>query len=745
MGDQVRSSAASPTRAPRRKRGAFGMAAVVLASSIAVASTDSMPVRAAHPTYTSEDIVVPGAYATVATEINSAGTMMATAYYPDSSMRAVIGSAGSGYTDIGDLGGSVLPRDINEVGDVMGQASLVAGVYPDRTFFWSASGGMVDIGGLSGSATAGGFAMNDNGMVVGGSGTRAFTWTAAGGMVDIGIPGHTTYAYGVNNSGTVIIRDITVGRTYVRTADGTMTDIGSLPGGETYATDINDNGMVTGWSGQPGSGIRHPFVWTAATGIVDLDPTNAFGITFGQGTDLNDQGEVVGRLSLANGDEPAFYWSAATGMVIIDGLGTTNRETEADAINELGQVVGYSYTATNEERGFLWTLTDGILELDVRDAYDNNDAGQIVGAFVDPGTGNTGGRLFSPFVDPDGNGNGVDDAIEVVGPPLGFDDDNTYGSITAANGYDIDISDAAAPDGVRIVVSGAGTGKATFSVCGFTMKLAAGSDVVVTCGSVIVKVLAGSAEVDAAGGSVTVTVASGAQAEVDDAVDGSVVVTNLGITDDVTVLVGNTSSTVTAGATSTFSTGDTTPPAVVCSATPAFVLHQPSVSVSATVTDGESGPVASTVTAPAATNAIGTFVADVVGVDHAGNETVLPCPYTVTYQFTGFAAPINNLPTVNTAKAGQAVPVKWTITDFYGVGVSDPSSFEAVTSSSGACAVGAPFDAVETYTGNSGLQYLGGGSWQFNWKTPKSYAGLCRTLHLTLADGGDHTAAFSFK
>jgi hypothetical protein len=58
---------------------------------------------------------------------------------------------------------------------------------------------------------------------------------------------------------------------------------------------------------------------------------------------------------------------------------------------------------------------------------------------------------------------------------------------------------------------------------------------------------------------------------------------------------------------------------------------------------------------------------------------------------------------------------------------------------------GLPEDAIEDYSGASGLQYLGDGDWQFNWKTPKSYAGQCRTMTLTLSDGSTHTASFSFK
>lgn len=55
-------------------------------------------------------------------------------------------------------------------------------------------------------------------------------------------------------------------------------------------------------------------------------------------------------------------------------------------------------------------------------------------------------------------------------------------------------------------------------------------------------------------------------------------------------------------------------------------------------------------------------------------------------------------------------------------------------------------DAIETYAGGSGLQYLGAGNWQFNWKVPKSYPGQCRVLRLDLADGATlYTAVFQFR
>jgi hypothetical protein len=81
-----------------------------------------------------------------------------------------------------------------------------------------------------------------------------------------------------------------------------------------------------------------------------------------------------------------------------------------------------------------------------------------------------------------------------------------------------------------------------------------------------------------------------------------------------------------------------------------------------------------------------------------------------------------------------------------GVPVSNPASFVSLTSTQVACgSMAATGDAVETYTGASGLQYQGNGNWQWNWKTPKSYAGTCRTMVLTLNDGSMHYANFKFK
>ena len=107
--------------------------------------------------------------------------------------------------------------------------------------------------------------------------------------------------------------------------------------------------------------------------------------------------------------------------------------------------------------------------------------------------------------------------------------------------------------------------------------------------------------------------------------------------------------------------------------------------------------------------------------------------------------------TITNVAAGQAVPVKWQITDANGVAISDPKSFVSVTVRGTNTACAGTIDPIESYTGSSGVQYLGGGNWQANWATPKAYAGSCKTMVLTLNDGvnpasGDpRTAYFQFK
>ena len=144
------------------------------------------------------------------------------------------------------------------------------------------------------------------------------------------------------------------------------------------------------------------------------------------------------------------------------------------------------------------------------------------------------------------------------------------------------------------------------------------------------------------------------------------------------------------------------------------------------------------------TTSIGTKSFTVSAADNAGNTGSASASYNVIYSFGGFFAPVDNLPTMNIAKAGQTIPLKWRITDVNGVPVTTLSSV-TVTAVSLACEQGTTSDQMEEYaSGSSGLQNLGDGYYQFNWKTPKSYANSCKTIKLNLGEGPVHEVLFRF-
>ncbi len=104
---------------------------------------------------------------------------------------------------------------------------------------------------------------------------------------------------------------------------------------------------------------------------------------------------------------------------------------------------------------------------------------------------------------------------------------------------------------------------------------------------------------------------------------------------------------------------------------------------------------------------------------------------------------MDNLPTYNRARAGSAIPVKFGLGGYMGMGVLAPGHPQSVRIS---CAAGAPQDAVEeTVTaGSSSLSYdAATGRYIYVWKTEKSWAGTCRQLIVRLGDGSEHRANFS--
>jgi len=113
-------------------------------------------------------------------------------------------------------------------------------------------------------------------------------------------------------------------------------------------------------------------------------------------------------------------------------------------------------------------------------------------------------------------------------------------------------------------------------------------------------------------------------------------------------------------------------------------------------------------------------------------------------QFAGFFQPVDSLPTLNSAKAGSTIPVKFGLGGNYGLALFDVGSPKSQTI---ACSTSAAVDDIEeTVTaGASSLSYdATSGRYNYVWKTDKAWAGTCRQLILNLNDGTIQRANFKF-
>jgi predicted extracellular nuclease len=116
----------------------------------------------------------------------------------------------------------------------------------------------------------------------------------------------------------------------------------------------------------------------------------------------------------------------------------------------------------------------------------------------------------------------------------------------------------------------------------------------------------------------------------------------------------------------------------------------------------------------------------------------------IHYDFTGFFAPVDNLPTLNVSKAGSAIPVKFSLAGDQGLNI-----FAAgyPLSAPIQCDPSEPTSGIEeTVTaGSSSLSYDPlTGAYTYVWKTNKAWANSCRRLTVVLADGSSHLADFRF-
>lgn len=168
------------------------------------------------------------------------------------------------------------------------------------------------------------------------AGAQAFRWDDVLGSTNLGIIGNTSHAYAIND-GNRTVGDFN-GVATVWEGDGSRVIIGYLPGSylqpQSRALGLNNVGQVVGVS-TADSGDDNAFIWDNAHGIVGL------GIV-GTARSINIWGQVTGRVQISpGGTYQTYIWTpyapnGITGEYIVLG----GYETEGVSINDSRQIVG---------------------------------------------------------------------------------------------------------------------------------------------------------------------------------------------------------------------------------------------------------------------------------------------------------------------------------------------------------------------------------------------------------------------
>jgi probable HAF family extracellular repeat protein len=176
----------------------------------------------------------------------------------------------------------------------------------------------------------------------------------------LGDPYTFSTASDVNSSGVVVghafypvpdattLEDAQHSRAYFH--DGAMHDLGAPSGIESFATSINDSGLIVGHTYRSGVGAR-AFIFDG-----DFHDLGTLGGQSSYGGAINNVGQIVGTSETADGNQRAFIYDTA--MHDLGTLGGSN--SFAGSINDSGVVVGRSEISPGVDVGHAF-LFDGTM------------------------------------------------------------------------------------------------------------------------------------------------------------------------------------------------------------------------------------------------------------------------------------------------------------------------------------------------------------------------------------------------
>jgi probable HAF family extracellular repeat protein len=246
---------------------------------------------------------------------------------------------------------------VNQAGETAGAFNVGSALRPFRSVRQSA---FRELPLLPRDSAGAAYAINENGEAAGYSsgseGARAVTWTRGGAVQPLPSPaGVVTRAFDINPRGDVVgVAGGQVSRGALWPGKGSMVALRPIAGFTgSEAVSISESGDIVGHSiGVGGASDRSRAVlWRArTTDPVDLGTLQ--GGDYSRARDVNVRGEVVG-VSTSSRGEHAFIWTAATGMVDLNSLVSLPNLALVDAvsINRNGFILAIAQEAHGDGAG----------------------------------------------------------------------------------------------------------------------------------------------------------------------------------------------------------------------------------------------------------------------------------------------------------------------------------------------------------------------------------------------------------
>lgn len=308
-----------------------------------------------------------------ATDINNAGQAVGYIFDASGNRRAVRWDDGVANVlpDAGQARHSEAYR-INNLGQIVGLSMSDGG--SEQAAMWNADGSIVPIGALPGGGYSFANDITDGGLVVGSStlgagGQHAFTWTAAGGLVDYGSFDSDNAQYfagfnAANESGKFVGTGYRLFSPFhaAMGQEGVLEVIDISPQAQFsmgMGLDVNEAGVMVGYQND-GSGAPEAAIFNGDGTYVGL---GHLGLGESWASAINDEGIIVGR---AFGDVEGEWVTKA--FVYIDGTMHDLMDFvddgsgwelffSADGINDRNQIVG-SGIYNGEIRGYVITIPE---------------------------------------------------------------------------------------------------------------------------------------------------------------------------------------------------------------------------------------------------------------------------------------------------------------------------------------------------------------------------------------------------